>query len=77
MTIFDIKQKIIELKDWFNYKYREYNEKLIRRNYLSIECTINDENRKKVYNSLNDLYLEAEKVVEEIHYYEKLLEEKE
>lgn len=73
MTEFEIKHQIEVLKDWFDYKYRRYNEQLTRRIAMGIEFVVTDEERNKTYSTLNELYVEAEKVVEEIHYYENLL----
>ncbi len=73
MTQCDIRHQIEILKDWFNCKYRLYNEQLTRRIAMGIEFVVTDEERNKTYSTLNELYIEAEKVVEEIHYYENLL----
>ena len=68
-----IRNKISKLKDWFNNNYRMYNEMLTRRASLSIEKGCIDRVRNKTYYSLNDLYLEAEIVVEEINELENQL----
>ena len=60
-------KKIEELKKWFNNEYRLYNEKLTRFQALDIKEEIYDEYRNKTYLTLNDLYLEAEKVRLEIN----------
>ncbi len=65
--------KIIKLKNWFNNNYRMYNEMLTRRASLGIEKGCIDKVRKKTYYTLNDLYIEAEIVVEEINQLEAQL----
>lgn len=67
------RNKINKLKDWFNTNYRMYNEMLTRRASLGIEKGCADKIRNKTYCTLNDLYLEAENVVEEINQLESQL----
>ena len=50
-----------------------YNEMLTRRESLGIEKSCVDKVRNKTYYSLNDLYAEAETVVEEINELESRL----
>jgi hypothetical protein len=50
-----------------------YNEMLTRRASLGIEKSCVDKIRNKTYNTLNDLYLEAEIVVNEINELESKL----
>lgn len=61
-----IKAQIAVRKNWFDVKYRQYNEMLTRFAALGIAETITDDIRSKVYASLNDLYLEGEVVRAEI-----------
>ena len=56
----NILKEIAELKNWFNTEYRTENEKATRLLALSIEYSHYDEYRDTTYNSLNDLYIEAE-----------------
>lgn len=65
--------QINALKSWFNTNYRMYNEMLTRREALNIEKACVDNTRNKTYYTLNDLYVEAEKVVEEINALENQL----
>jgi hypothetical protein len=58
--------QIQKLKNWFNTNYRMYSEMLTRRQALGIVKFCDDKVRGKVYFTLDELYQEAEKVVNEI-----------
>jgi len=60
-------EQCANLRYWFDNYYRQYNEKLTRFAALGIEEPIEDPIRKKTYNTLMDLYTEAEIVRDEIH----------
>ena len=60
------KQKIAELKQWFDTDYRTYCEMLTRRQALGIDDKIVDQFRNKTYTNLTELYEEAEVVSKEI-----------
>lgn len=60
------KQKITELKQWFENDYRTYCEMLTRRQALDIDDKIVDQFRNKTYTNLTELYEEAEVVAQEI-----------
>lgn len=60
------KQKIAELKQWFDTNYRTYVEMLTRRQALGIDDKIVDQFRNKTYTNLTELYEEAEVVSKEI-----------
>ena len=61
-----VQNKLNDLTNWFNTKYREYNEMLSRRERLGITDEIIDDFRVKTYHNLNELDLEAEEVAREI-----------
>jgi len=69
----EIQNQINALKNWFDIYYRKYNEKLTRFAALEIEETIEDTVRGKTYNTLRDLYVEAEVVKSEINMLENRL----
>lgn len=54
------------LRNWFDDKYRTWNEMLTRWTAIGVQKTITDELRGKEYASLGDLYAEAEIVRKEI-----------
>lgn len=66
----DNNKKIAELTNWFETKYREYNEMFTRREALGKSDVIEDEFRNRVgenaYHNLIELYEEAEVVAKEI-----------
>jgi hypothetical protein len=61
-----IRNQIAKLKNWFNNEYRYYNEKLTRFEALNIAEVVVDKVFNITYLSLNDLYVQAEKVRTEI-----------
>lgn len=67
------RQKINELKKWFDTEYRKFNEMLTRRQSLNIDKPCIDKIRNKTYYTLAELYCEAEIVVNEINYLENLI----
>lgn len=60
------KNKIAELKQWFENDYRTYVEMLTRRQALGIDDKIVDQFRNKTYTNIMELYQEAEVVAQEI-----------
>jgi hypothetical protein len=69
----EIYAQIQKLKNWFNTNYRMYSEMLTRRQALGIAKFCDDKVRGKVYSTLDELYQEAEKVVDEINQLETQL----
>ena len=58
--------KLKTLKDWFDNDYRYYSEKLTRFKALDIYEVVYDKLFGITYTSLNDLYIQGEKVRVEI-----------
>lgn len=59
--------RLRKLKNWFNTEYRYYNEKLTRFKALGIFESVTDKVFNLTYASLDDLYMQAEKIRNEIN----------